>query len=166
MKYIKSTFIFLLSFTMVSMSACANSQADVNSKRKEETETRTIAPIDTLQLKITIGNKVVYTDFINSKTTQEFVKLLPLTLSMQDLNGREKYSSLSKNLSKDGNIKTTFEEGDISYWLGGGLAIFYHQDNSVIKAGLINIAKLKQGKENFVGSNTIDIKFEAVKKTK
>jgi len=118
---------------------------------------------DNLQLKISVGDKVLYAKFTNSKSTQDFIKQLPLILTMGDLRGREKYASLSTELSKDATVKTTFEAGDISYWLGGGLAVFYNQDNSTVKAGLIVLAHLDKGVEAFSGTEKVEVKFEAVK---
>lgn len=161
MTYFKS--ILILSLVLASIYACA--QGKIKDDNRMKKEIRTAVPIiDSLQLKITAGDNVLYTEFKSNKTTDDFIKMLPITLLMQDLNGREKYSSLSETLSKKDGVKTTFEDGEIAYWLGGGLAVFYHQDNSTIKAGLITIAKLKDGKEYFKDSDNIKVKFEAVRK--
>ncbi|WP_348810722.1 cyclophilin-like fold protein [Flavobacterium maritimum] len=119
--------------------------------------------MDSLQLKITVGKSVLYAKFTDSKATQDFIKQLPLTVTMMDLKGREKYCSLS-GISKEGTVKTTFQVGDISYWLGGGLAIFYNQDNSTIKAGLIVLARLENGIDALNGSDSVVVKLEAIKK--
>lgn len=120
--------------------------------------------VKNLQLKISIGNKTLMATFIDSKTTQEFISMLPLTLNMDDLGGREKYSALSKELSKTGNVQTSFQKGDISYWLGGGIATYYNNDGHQIKAGLITLARLNSGIEEFQVPSSIKVKFEAVKK--
>lgn len=85
--------------------------------------------LDSLKLKITVGDKILFASLVDSKTAREFLTMLPLTLTMNDLNGREKYSSITNELSKEGKIKTSFQKDDISYWLGDGIAIFYNQDN-------------------------------------
>lgn len=134
-------------------------------KASMETATDPVVSTDSLQLKITIGDKVLYAKFKDSPTTQDFIRQLPLTLKMGDLRGREKYSSLAAELTKEGAVSTTFEVGDISYWLGGGLAVFYHQNNSEVKAGLIVMARLENGIEAFSGPDPRDVKFEALKIT-
>lgn len=116
------------------------------------------------QLKISMNNKVAYAEFEDSKTTREFIALLPLTLTMDDLSGREKYSVLPKALSKEGKVSTSFQEGDLSYWLGGGIAAFYNNDGHEVKAGLIVLAKLGKGIEHFKGPEALTVKFEAVNK--
>lgn len=121
-------------------------------------------PADSLKLKITVGKKVLYARFTHSGTTRDFIRQLPLTLDMQDLNGREKYSGLLQELSKEGSISTTFREGDISYWLGGGIAVFYNNDGHEVKAGLITLARLEKGIELFKGPGSVNVKFEVVSK--
>ena len=120
-------------------------------------------PIDSLKLKITIGENILYAAIYDSEATRDFMQLLPLELDMQDLNRREKYSTLAVRLSNNGTIKNTYEVGDISYWLGGGLAVFYHQDHSIVKAGLIKIGQLKEGIAVFETFENLRVKFEVIK---
>lgn len=114
------------------------------------------------KLKITTGKTVLYAEFINSETTKDFIKMLPLTLNMNDLGGREKYSGISNELSKNGSVKTVFQKGDIAYWLGGGIAVFYNQDDHEIKAGLIVLARIEKGIEVFKESDSMQVKFEII----
>jgi len=120
-------------------------------------------PINSLKLKITIGEKILYATLYESKATRNFMQLLPLELDLQDLNRREKYSSLAIRLSNNGTIKNTYQVGDVSYWLGGGLAVFYHQDHAIVKAGLIVIGKLKKGIAAFEIAENLKVRFELVK---
>jgi hypothetical protein len=120
--------------------------------------------IENLRLKITVGEKTVLAEFIDSKTTRDFISLLPLELTMDDLNEREKYSYLPKELSKEGNVTTSFQEGDLSYWLGGGLAAFYNDDKHQVKAGLIVMARLGKDIKLFKVPGAVKVRFEAVKK--
>src|ERR1700712_2021623 len=47
-----------------------------------------------MQLKITIGKTTLTASLINNKLTDDFIKLLPLHLTMHDLFGREKFGAL------------------------------------------------------------------------
>ncbi|OMQ12933.1 cyclophilin-like fold protein [[Flexibacter] sp. ATCC 35103] len=116
------------------------------------------------KLKITTGKTVLYAEFTDSETTKDFIKMLPLTLNMNDLSGREKYSGISRELSKNGSVKTSFQKGDISYWLEGGIAVFYNQDDHEVKAGLIVLAKIEKGIEIFKESDSMQVKFEFIQK--
>lgn len=120
-------------------------------------------PVDSLKLKITVGEKILYAAIYDSEATRDFIQLLPLEMDMQDLNRREKYSAIAVRLSNNGTIKNTYEVGDISYWLGGGLAVFYQQDHTIVKAGLIKIGQLKEGIASFETAENLKVKFEVVK---
>ncbi|MVM29154.1 hypothetical protein GO755_03850 [Spirosoma sp. HMF4905] len=133
-------------------------------ERKGLVQLKIDEPLDRLSLKITVGTKEGIATFVDSKTTRDFIKLLPLTLLMDDLGKREKYSGISQSLSKEGSIKTTYQKGDISYWLGGGIATFYNQDNHEVKAGLIVLARLEKGIDLFTGPDSINVTFEVIKK--
>ena len=50
-------------------------------------------------LKITIGGTILTASLIKSNTTNDFMKLLPLDLDMNDLFNREKYGALPESLS-------------------------------------------------------------------
>ena len=116
------------------------------------------------KLKVTAGKTVLYAQLTDSETTRDFIKMLPLTLNMSDLGNREKYSGISKELSKNGSVKTSFQKGDIAYWLGGGIAVFYNQDDHEIKAGLIVLAKIEKGIDIFKESESMQVKFEVIPK--
>jgi len=48
---------------------------------------------DNKKIRLTIGNRALTATLIDSKTAQDFGSLLPLTLTMNDLFGREKFRS-------------------------------------------------------------------------
>ena len=88
---------------------------------------------------------------IDSKTTQDFVSLLPQTLMMNDLFRREKFAHLPRAISKEGKRTHTYEVGDVAYWPPGpDVAIFYRHDGQEIPdPGLIVIGKIDSGVEAF-----------------
>ncbi|VTR29363.1 cyclophilin-like fold protein [Sphingobacterium thalpophilum] len=116
-----------------------------------------------LQLKITMGKTVATADLVDNPTTKEFIKMLPLTLDMQDVLKTEKYADLKTELPKEGNVIHSYKAGDISYWLGGGIALYYTEDGRPIKAGLIEMAKIKKGFEDFNVPGNVKVIFQIVK---
>ena len=86
---------------------------------------------------------------VDNKTTQDFVSLLPLTLTMNDLFRREKFAHLPRAISKEGKRTHTYEVGDIAYWPPGpDVAIFYRHDGQEIPdPGIIVIGKIDSGVE-------------------
>ena len=104
-----------------------------------------------MKIRISIADKVVIATVADNATARDFVSLLPLSVSMKDLFGREKYGDLPKALSGNGPRKNTYEVGDIAYWSPDHqFAVYYHQDGeSIPSPGVISIAKIDAGVEAF-----------------
>ena len=104
-----------------------------------------------MKIRISIADKVVIATVADNATARDFVSVLPLSVSMKDLFGREKYGDLPKALSENGPRKTRYEVGDIAYWSPDHqFAVYYHQDGeSIPSPGVIPIAKIDAGVEAF-----------------
>jgi hypothetical protein len=104
-----------------------------------------------MKIKIGIADKVVIATVADNATARDFVSLLPLSMSMNDLFGREKYGDLPKALSENGPRKNKYEVGEIAYWSPDRqFAVYYHQDGeSIPSPGIIPIAKIDTGAEAF-----------------
>jgi hypothetical protein len=104
-----------------------------------------------MKIRISIADKVVIATVADNATARDFVSVLPLSVSMKDLFGREKYGDLPKALSENGPRKNTYEVGEIAYWSPSHqFAVYYHQDGeSIPLPGVIPIAKIDAGVEAF-----------------
>src|SRR6184192_554191 len=102
---------------------------------------------DSMKITLEVGDKALTATLIDSKTAHDFVSLLPLTLTMKDLFGREKFAHLPRAISTEGKRTHTYEVGDIAYWSPGpDVAIYYQHDGEKIpKPGIIVIAKIDSG---------------------
>ena len=69
-----------------------------------------------MKISIKIGDKILTATLVDDQTARDFVSLLPLNLSMDDLFGREKYGNLPKALSEKGPRTHSYKVGDIAYW--------------------------------------------------
>ena len=114
-----------------------------------------------MKIRLKVHNKIITATMVNSKTTRDFIALLPLTLSMNDLFHREKYAHLPQAISTEGVRAHTYEVGEIAYWSPGpDIAIFYRQDGERIPVpGIIVIGKIDSGVEslNVAGSVKVTI---------
>lgn len=107
-----------------------------------------------MKINLTINGNSFTAMLYDNETTKEFLKRLPLEVSMSELNGNEKYyyfdESLPTNSYKPGNIST----GDIMLYGSDCLVIFYEDFDtpySYTRLGKIdNVDNLKDalGKEN------------------
>ena len=90
---------------------------------------------------ININNKKLGIDLENNTTTSALIKLLPLELSMNDLNGNEKYVYLNESLPTNTYSPKHIEAGDIMLFGDNCLVIFYESFDtsySYSKIGHIN----------------------------
>ena len=118
---------------------------------------------NTMKIRLTLDNsKAITATLIDSETTRDFVSLLPLTLTMNDLFGREKFASLPRAISTEAKRTHTYEVGDVAYWSPGpDVAIYYRQDNEKIPPpGIIVIGKIDSGVEVLDVPRSVRVTFE------
>ena len=143
------TFLGLMSAMALSYAAVA----DENTTTKDG---------DSMKIIVKVGDKALTATLIDSKTAKDFVSLLPLTLTMNDLFGREKFGHLPRPISTDGKRTHTYEVGDIAYWSPGpDVAIYYRHDGEKIpNPGIIVIGKLDSGMEPFNVAGSVKVKID------
>ena len=61
---------------------------------------------NTVKLRLNVADRTITATLIDSETARDFVSLLPLTLTMSDLFGREKFGHLPREISTGVRIKT------------------------------------------------------------
>ena len=74
---------------------------------------------------IIINNKKLGIDLENNSTASALIKLLPLELSMNDLNGNEKYVYINESLPTNTYSPKHIEAGDVMLFGDNCLVIFY-----------------------------------------
>ena len=118
-----------------------------------------------MKIRLRVEGKELTATLIDSQTSRDFIALLPLTLTMDDLFRREKYGPLPRALSK-GERTHSYEIGDIGYWSPGpDVAIYYRNDGEQIPdPGIILIGKIDSGVEAFNVPGSVKVTVEAVSK--
>jgi hypothetical protein len=120
---------------------------------------------DSMKIRLRVKDKTITATLIDSKTTRDFISLLPLTLTMNDLFHREKFAHLPKAISTEGARAHTYEVGEIAYWSPGpDVAIYYRQDGeSIPPPGIIPIGKIDAGAEAFDVPGSVKVTIELAK---
>lgn len=78
-----------------------------------------------LKIRLTVDDQIATATLDDSQTAQDFASMLPLTLHVHDLFGREKPGQLP-HLLNPGKGQATYQVGDLGYWAPShDLAIFY-----------------------------------------
>ena len=117
----------------------------------------------TMKIRLKVEDKVITATLSDSETTRDFVSLLPLTLTMKDLFGREKFAHLPRAISEEGKRTHNYEIGQVAYWSPGpDVAVFYRNDGEKIpNPGIIIIGKIDSGVEalDLVGSIKVAVEL-------
>ncbi|MGL5273715.1 MAG: cyclophilin-like fold protein [Phocaeicola sp.] len=77
------------------------------------------------KMEITIGEKQFTATLVESNTVTAFKKMLPLTLTMAELNSNEKYASLPSSLPTAATSAGRINVGDIMLYGSSTLVLFY-----------------------------------------
>src|SRR5438552_9072725 len=118
-----------------------------------------------MKIRLKIADKEITATLIDSETTRDFVSLLPLKLTMNDLLGREKFGHLPRAISEGGKRTRTYEVGDVIYWSPGpDVAMFYrHDGQSIPSPGIIVLAKIESGMDVLNVPGTIKVTIDLVR---
>ena len=79
---------------------------------------------------------------------RDFTAMLPMTIDLHDLFGREKAGRLPRELSIDrARREFDYEVGELAYWSpGNDIAIFYADDGQAIpQSGLVRLGTIDTG---------------------
>lgn len=77
------------------------------------------------------GTSVDVTIDADTPTTRDFLSLLPLTIELEELNGREKIGYPPRELDVDGTPGSDPENGDLIYFIPWGNIGFYYDADGI-----------------------------------
>lgn len=108
---------------------------------------------------ITIKNKKYEAILYDNSTTKELIKKFPITITMSDLNGNEKYYNFSKSFSTSSENVASINKGDIMLFGDNCLVIFYKSFSTHYKYTKLGYIKNTEDLENSLGKGDIEITF-------
>ena len=109
---------------------------------------------------ITIKNKKYEAILYDNSTTKELIKNFPISITMSDLNGNEKYYNFSKSFSTSSENVANINKGDIMLFGDNCLVIFYKSFSTRYKYTKLGYIKNTEDLENSFGKGDISITFE------
>lgn len=108
---------------------------------------------------ITIENKKYEAVLYDNSTTKELIKKFPITITMSDLNGNEKYYNFSKSFSTSSENVANINKGDIMLFGDNCLVIFYKSFSTRYRYTKLGYIKNLEDLENSLGKGYIEITF-------
>ena len=146
----------ILCFAGCGISASENDNTgNRNDESTEEKETMTGA----YKMKITVGDTVLIADMYDNATSNAIKEMLPMSLSMMDLYGREMCYRFADALPTDHEVSTGYELGELAYWSPRhSFVILYKQNGEHFSRQVLG--KISSGYEIFDGAGDTTVKFE------
>ena len=140
----------LLSFLIFIMTAC-------NSIYGDNTSMSALNNYVTLK----INNKEYKLILYDNDTARDFLKMLPLTITMNDLNGNEKYHNLSTTLTTKSERVGSIKRGDFMLYGNNCLVLFYESFSTSYSYTRIGYIENTDGLKDSLGRGSIEIAFSA-----
>jgi hypothetical protein len=118
----------------------------------------------TVKIRLTVDGKAIEATLLGNATAQDFVSLMPMTLTLEDYASTEKISYLPRKLSTTGAPAGVDPAvGDITYYAPwGNLAIFYK--DAGYADGLVKLGRLDSGVEALRVRGSLKVTIEAAGK--
>ena len=115
---------------------------------------------ETPKIKVTVNSKSFVVTTYNNATVHAFIALLPMTITMNDVNGNEKYRLLQGNLPTAPEVPAKINAGDLMLWGANGLVLFYETFNTSYSYSKIGYMESASGLKEALGSNNPTVTFE------
>ena len=111
-------------------------------------------------INIIIGSKTFTATLADSETGKAFAALLPMTVTMNELNGNEKYHYLSSSLPTAAYQPGTIHAGDLMLYGNNCVVLFYETFNSSYSYTPIGSIDNPSGLAAALGSGNVSVRFE------
>ena len=113
------------------------------------------------RITITTGDKVFAATLSDNATASAFKNLLPLAITMTELNGNEKFARLPVSVPTQASTPPSIETGDLMMYGSSTLVLFYKSFPTTFSYTRIAKVDDPAGLEVALGSGNVAVTFEA-----
>ena len=163
-RFITTLFSMLFMFSFTACGEESPYQEIVNVEQEntnDSTNNQNDENMETYQIRIKVGNHELTATLQDNATTRAFVDMLPVTLLMLDLYGREMCYRFPDALPTDDVNTCGYEVGEIVYYPPmHSFVILYAQNGE--RFSMQKLGKINTGVEAFENIGNIDVSFELV----
>lgn len=118
-------------------------------------------PEENMKLKITIGSAGFTATLQNNAAATAFKKLLPMTITMAELNNNEKYCDLQGGLPTNSFNPGTINNGDLMLYGSRTLVLFYKSFSTSYSYTRLGKIDDTTGLASALGSGNVTVTFES-----
>ena len=111
-------------------------------------------------INIIVGSKTFTATLADSETGEAFAALLPLTVTMNELNGNEKYHYLSTSLPTAAYQPGTIQAGDLMLYGNNCVVLFYETFNTSYSYTRLGAIDNPSGLAEVLGVGNVSVHFE------
>ena len=112
-------------------------------------------------MRIRVGSSVFLVTLQDNETASAFRAMLPLTLSVTDLNANEKHADLSRSLPVDASNPRTIHAGDLMLYGTKTVVLFYATFPTTYNYTRIGRVDHVSGLATALGSGSVMVTFES-----
>lgn len=117
------------------------------------------------EITIRIGPSTFSATLSDNPTAQAFRKLLPLTITMQDHAGNEKFHTLANTLPTDASLPDKIRTGDLMLWGNDCIVLFYKTFSTSYQYTPIGKIGNPSGLAEALGHTDVTITFQSANQT-
>ena len=111
-------------------------------------------------VEITVNGYTFTAVLYDNETAKAFKSMLPMTITMNELNRNEKYYYLDSSLPTDSTRPGTIKEGDLMLYGSSCLVLFYETFQSSYSYTKIGYIDDTSGLKNALGSGNVTVTYE------
>ena len=111
------------------------------------------------KMQIVIGQKTYNVSLYENETTKSLKEMLPMTVSMEELNGNEKYTYLSQSLPTDRVYPGQIHTGDLMLYGSDCLVLFYEDFRTSYRYTRLGHISTPAGLAEAMGEGSVSVTF-------
>lgn len=133
---------------------------NINNEIASNLENKNEGGEESMRLNIKVGDKNFKATLESNNTTKSLLEKLPLTISMSELHGNEKYYYFDESLPTNSQSIRNINAGDLMLYGSDCLVLFYKSFSTSYSYTRLGHIDNPQGLADAVGSGNITVTFE------
>ncbi len=146
-----------MSFIILSNKHHKSTTKDINKIKQKQEEG------DNIRLNMTVNHTAYTVVLEDNETARELVRMLPLTLEMNELNGNEKYYYFDTSFSTNEENIGMIQNGDLMIYGNNCLVLFYDSFSTTYRYTRVGYVENAENLASILGNSAITITLEQKK---